>query len=58
MSRYLGAIRRHPSGVLLFGQLLAVLAWPFLDSSTAGRARIIRSISLFLRAFTAMAQAR
>jgi hypothetical protein len=32
------ALRHHPSGVLLVGQLLVVLAYPFLDSSTAGRA--------------------
>jgi len=31
-------LRRHPSAVLLFGQLLVVLAYPFLDTSTAGRA--------------------
>ena len=28
----------HPSAVLLCAQLLAVLAYPFLDDSTAGRA--------------------
>ena len=28
----------HPSGVLLVGQLLVVLAYPFLDTSTGGRA--------------------
>lgn len=32
------AIRTHPSAVLLVGQLLAVLAYPFFGSSTAGRA--------------------
>ena len=31
-------VRRHPSAVLLAAQLLAVLAYPFLDSSTLGRA--------------------
>ncbi|HYH35835.1 MAG TPA: ion channel [Nocardioides sp.] len=31
-------IRTHPSAVLLAGQLLAVLIYPFLGSSTAGRA--------------------
>ena len=30
----LGAVRRHPSAVLLVAQLLAVLAYPFLDDST------------------------
>jgi hypothetical protein len=34
------AVRTHPSGVLLVGQLLVVLAYPFLDSSTGGRAVI------------------
>ena len=33
-----GAVRRHPSGILLLAQLLAVLAYPFSDSSTLGRA--------------------
>jgi hypothetical protein len=31
-------VRNHPSGVLLVGQLAAVLAYPFLSGSTAGRA--------------------
>lgn len=31
-------IRTHPSAVLLAGQLFAVLAYPFIGSSTAGRA--------------------
>jgi hypothetical protein len=31
-------LRRHPSAVLLAGQLLVVLAYPFLDTSAAGRA--------------------
>jgi hypothetical protein len=34
----LEAVRRHPSGVLLAAQLLAVLAYPFADANTAGRA--------------------
>jgi hypothetical protein len=33
-----GALLRHPSGVLLGAQLLAVLAYPFSDASTLGRA--------------------
>jgi hypothetical protein len=33
-------VREHPSAVLLAGQLLAVLAYPFIGSSTAGRAGI------------------
>jgi len=31
-------VRAHPSAVLLLGQLLAVLTYPFLGTSTAGRA--------------------
>jgi hypothetical protein len=38
MRRALSAIWNHPSGILLVGQLLVVLAFPFLDGSTAGRA--------------------
>jgi len=34
------ALRHHPSGVLLVGQLLVVLAYPFLEPSTGGRAVI------------------
>ena len=30
-------VRRHPSAVLLLGQLLAVLLYPFLDTSPMGR---------------------
>jgi hypothetical protein len=33
----LGALRRHPSAVLLVAQLLAVLAYPFADDSDVGR---------------------
>ena len=40
MSRAWPALRNHPSGVLLVGQLLVVLAYPFLDGSTGGRAVI------------------
>ncbi|MGI8645739.1 MAG: ion channel [Nocardioides sp.] len=38
MTRLLAAARTHPSAVLLFGQLLAVLAYPFFDESAPGRA--------------------
>ena len=31
-------LRRHPSALLLAGQLVAILAYPFLESSVAGRA--------------------
>src|SRR6478609_3951765 len=37
-SGLLGAVRRHPSGILLLAQLLAILAYPFSDGSTVGRA--------------------
>ena len=37
-ARALSAAKHHPSAVLLVGQLLVVLAYPFLDSSVAGRA--------------------
>jgi hypothetical protein len=37
-SRMIRAAREHPSAVLLAGQLLAVLAYPFLGSSIPGRA--------------------
>jgi hypothetical protein len=33
-------VREHPSGVLLGAQLLTVLAYPFLEGSTPGRALI------------------
>jgi hypothetical protein len=33
-------LRNHPSGVLLVAQLFAVLAYPFLDQSTLGRAAL------------------
>jgi len=32
------AVRTHPSAVLLIGQLAVILAYPFLDGSTGGRA--------------------
>ena len=37
-SGLLGAVRRHPSRILLLAQLLAILAYPFSDGSTVGRA--------------------
>jgi hypothetical protein len=37
-ARVLRAVRTHPSAVLLAGQLLTVLAYPFLETSQAGRA--------------------
>ena len=38
MRRLLDAARSHPSAVLLFGQLFAILAYPFFDDSAPGRA--------------------
>lgn len=38
MKRHLAAALDHPSGVLLAVQLITVLAYPFLEFSTAGRA--------------------
>ena len=35
-----GVLRDHPSAALLAAQLVAVLAYPFLDESTAGRATL------------------
>jgi hypothetical protein len=43
-------LREHPSGVLLVGQLLVVLAYPFLDTSTWGRAvlGVVQMVVVFL----------
>ena len=38
MNRYLDTVRTHPSAVLLFGQLLAIVLYPFFDDSAPGRA--------------------
>jgi hypothetical protein len=49
------ALRDHPSGVLLVGQLTAVLAYPFLFGSTAGRATIgVVQLLLVLSALAAV----
>lgn len=40
LSRRWQQVRDHPSAVLLFSQLVVVLTYPFLDTSTAGRATI------------------
>jgi hypothetical protein len=56
MSRILPTILRHPSGVLLFGQLTAILAYPFLESSTAGRA--VLGVVQMVLVFTAVAAVR
>ena len=38
MREWFNAVRTHPSGVLLAGQLLAVLAYPFAGANATGRA--------------------
>jgi hypothetical protein len=51
----LRAIWDHPSGILLVGQLLVVLAFPFLDGSTAGRAVLgVVQMALVLTAVVAV----
>jgi hypothetical protein len=54
--RVVVAVWNHPSGILLVGQLLVVLAYPFLDSSTAGRA-VIGVVQMAL-VFTAVVAVR
>lgn len=56
MRKALVAVWNHPSGILLVGQLLVVLAYPFLDSSTAGRA-VIGVVQMAL-VFTAVVAVR
>ena len=43
----LSRVRSHPSAVLLIGQLVVVLIYPFLDAMTAGRA-VIGVVQLLL----------
>jgi hypothetical protein len=50
------ALRHHPSGVLLFGQLAVVLAYPFLEGSTPGRA--VLGVVQMIVVFTAVAAVR
>jgi hypothetical protein len=52
----LRAVRTHPSGVLLVGQLLVVLAFPFLENSTPGRA--VLGVVQMILVFTAVAAVR
>ncbi|MFT4286408.1 ion channel [Nocardioides sp.] len=47
MDRILDMLRRHPSGILLAGQLVAIIAYPFLGESTPGRA-ILGVVQLLL----------
>jgi hypothetical protein len=56
VTRSWSVLRRHPSGVLLVGQLLVVLAFPFLDSSTAGRA--VLGVVQMVLVFSAVAAVR
>jgi hypothetical protein len=56
VSRAWVAVRTHPSGVLLFGQLLVVLAYPFLDTSTGGRA--VLGVVQMIVVFSAVAAVR
>ncbi len=56
MTRVLIALRHHPSGVLLMGQLAVVLAYPFLDGSTPGRA--VLGVVQMIVVFTAVAAVR
>jgi len=53
--RYSAALRQHPSGVLLAGQLVVVIAYPFLGGSTAGRAVLgVAQMALVLTAVMAV----
>jgi len=56
VTRVLPVLRHHPSGLLLGGQLLVVLAYPFLDDSTGGRAVI--GVVQMVVVFTAVAAVR
>jgi len=56
VTRVWAALRTHPSGVLLFGQLLVVLAYPFLDTSTGGRA--VLGVVQMIVVFAAVAAVR
>jgi hypothetical protein len=50
------AVWNHPSGILLVGQLCVVLLYPFLDSSTVGRA--ILGVAQMALVFTAVRAVR
>jgi hypothetical protein len=53
--RPLTTVREHPSGVLLIGQILVVLLYPFLDESTSGRAILgVAQMALVLTAVLAV----
>jgi Ion channel len=50
VTRLLAVLKAHPSGVLLVGQLLVVLIYPFLGTSTASRAvlGVVQMLVVFL----------
>jgi hypothetical protein len=55
MANVIRSMRDHPSAVLLLGQVVAVLAYPFLDDSTAGRAGLgVLQLLLLLAAVAAV----
>ncbi len=56
MTSTVRALRGHPSGILLVGQLLVVLAYPFLEHSTGGRA--VLGVVQMILVFTAVAAVR
>lgn len=48
-------LRRHPSGLVLAAQLIAILAFPFLETSSAGRAILgVVQIAIVLAALFAV----
>ena len=56
MRKFLTTAWKHPSGILLGGQLFVVLLYPFLDDSTAGRA--VLGVAQMALVFTAVMAVR
>lgn len=56
MRKALVAVWNHPSGILLVGQLVVILAYPFLNDSTAGKA--ILGVTQMALVFTAVVAVR
>lgn len=55
MTHHWRAVRNHPSGVLLAAQLVAVLAYPFLDATAWGRAVVgVVQLAIVLAALAAV----
>ena len=55
MRRFLSTVWSHPSGILLVGQLVVLLLYPFLDGTTAGRAVLgVAQMALVLTAVMAV----